>query len=245
MVLKTKPKVKVKKKEDNYDFMKTVKDNIKNIIKDDSTTSIINVLATKTNKIVIHSYQFIKLYCLDLFKNNKPFPKIDKEFICDVFKVITIRKCGSGGYTDEKMPQQLKDLTLFYKDHYKSTCDEKEILYYDKMSYILAYEAINMITNIENNIREHFIQHLNKFVNISFKLKDSMDKITKETKDKELRKQQKKELYNEIKKVKDDILSFDELKSDIKYHNWIKEIKKTITPNKDKYQKDNLYYDLL
>jgi len=245
MVLKGKPKDKQKKKkEDNYDFMKTVKDNIKNIIKDDSTTSIINVLATKTNKIVIHSYQFIKLYCLDLFKNNKPFPKIDKEFICDVFKVITIRKCGSGGYTDEKMPQQLKDLTLFYKDHYKSTCDEKEILYYDKMSYILAYEAIDMITNIENNIREHFIQHLNKFVNISFKLKDSMDKITKETKDKELRKQQKKELYNEIKKVKDDILSFDELKSDIKYHNWIKEQKKFLLPNKTKFDKNSIMYDI-
>ena len=65
---------KLKKKEDNYDFMKTVKDNIKNIIKDESTTSIINVLAIKTNKVVIHSYQFIKLYCLDLYKNNKPFP---------------------------------------------------------------------------------------------------------------------------------------------------------------------------
>jgi len=244
MVLKTKPKVKVKKKEDNYYFMKTVKDNIKNIIKADSTTSIINDLAIKTNKIVIHSYQFIKLYCLDLYKNNKPFPKIDKEFICDVFKVITIRKCGSGGYTDEKMPQQLKDLTLFYKDHYKSTCDEKEILYYDKMSYILAYEAIDMITNIENNIREHFIQHLNKFVNISFKLKDNMDKITKETKDKELRKLQKKELYNEIKKVKDDILSFDELKSDIKYHNWIKEQKKFLLPNKTKFDKNSIMYDI-
>ena len=245
MVLKGKPKVKQKKKkEDNYDFMKTVKDNIKNIIKDDSTTSIINVLATKTNKIVIHSYQFIKLYCLDLFKNNKPFPKINKEFICDVFKVITIRKCGSGGYTDEKMPQQLKDLTLFYKDHYKSTCDEKEILYYDKMSYILAYEAIDMITNIENNIREHFIQHLNKFVNISFKLKNNMDKITKEIKDKELRKQQKKELYNEIKKVKDDILSFDELNSDIKYHTWIKEQKNFLLPNKNKFDKNSIMYDI-
>ena len=242
MVLKTKPKVKVK--EDNYDFMKTVKDNIKNIIKDESTTSIINDLAIKTNKIVIHSYQFIKIYCIDLYKNNKPFPKIDKEFICDVFKVITIRKCGSGGYTDEKMPQQLKDLTLFYKDHYKSTCDEKEILYYDKMSYILAYEAIDMITNVENNIREHFIQHLNKFVNLSFKLKDNMDKITKETKDKELRKQQKKELYNEIKKLKDDILSFDELKSDIKYHNWIKEQKKFLLPNKTKFDKNSIMYDI-
>ena len=52
MVLKTKPKVKVKKKEDNYDFMKTVKDNIKNIIKDDSTTSIINDLAINLPNIL-------------------------------------------------------------------------------------------------------------------------------------------------------------------------------------------------
>ena len=244
MVLKTKPKVKVKKEEDNYDYMKTIKDNIKNVINDNSTVSKINDLVIKTNKIVIHSYLFIKLYCLYLYKNNKLFPKIDKEFICDVFKVITIRKCGKGGYTYEKMPQQLKDLTLFYKDHYKSTCDEKEILYYDKMSYILAYEAIDMITNIENNIREHFIQHLNKFVNISFKLKDNMDKITKEIKDKELRKLQKKELYNEIKKVKDDILSFDELKSDIKYHTWIKEQKKFLLPNKTKFDKNSIMYDI-
>jgi hypothetical protein len=48
-----------------------------------------------------------------------------------------------------------------------------------------------------------------------------------------------------LKKIKNDILEISsEYKSDVKYHNWIKEIKKTITPNKDKYQKDNLYYDL-
>jgi len=71
-----------------------------------------------------------------------------------------------------------------------------------------------------------------------------MDKITKEIKDKELRKQQKKELYNEIKKVKDDILSFDELKSDIKYHTWIKEQKKFLLPNKTKFDKNSIVYDI-
>jgi hypothetical protein len=46
-------------------------------------------------------------------------------------------------------------------------------------------------------------------------------------------------------KIKTDILEIiTEYKSDEKYHNWIKDIKKTITPNKDKYQKDSLYYDL-
>ena len=56
-----KAKVKEKKKdEENFDFMKTNKDNIKNVIKDDNINPIINELVERTNKIVIHSYQFLK-----------------------------------------------------------------------------------------------------------------------------------------------------------------------------------------
>ena len=61
---KIKPKVKEKKnEEDNFDFIKTNKDNIKNILKTPNTIlPIINDLVNRTNKIVIHTYQFIKLY---------------------------------------------------------------------------------------------------------------------------------------------------------------------------------------
>ena len=225
--------------------MKTNKDNIKNIIKDDSSLDIINESAIRTNKIVIHSYNFLKLYCLYLYKENKPFPKIDKEFICDIFKVITIRKCGSGGYTDDNMPQQLKALTTFYRKHYKSTVDKNEKLYYDKLSYILPYEAIDMITNIENNIKEHFIQHLNKLVNIKYDVRNKSDQITKDNEDKEIRKKLKKELYEEINKVKYDLLSLDdEKKSDNKYHRWIKQIRKNIIPKKETYDKNSILYDI-
>ena len=63
---KVKPKVKEKKDDENFDYMKTNKDNLKNIINDNSIISIINELVERTNKIVIHSYQFLKLY-LKLF----------------------------------------------------------------------------------------------------------------------------------------------------------------------------------
>jgi hypothetical protein len=63
--MKKPKKVKEKKKEeDNFDFMKTNKDNINNIIKDKSILPIINDLVNRTNKIVIRAYQFIKLYCI-------------------------------------------------------------------------------------------------------------------------------------------------------------------------------------
>ena len=76
---RSKPKVKEKKKdEDNFDYMKTNKDNIKNIIRNPNTLPIINDLVSRTNKIVIHTYQFLKLYLIMLYDNNQYFPVIDK-----------------------------------------------------------------------------------------------------------------------------------------------------------------------
>jgi len=159
---KSKPKVKEKKKdEENFDYMKTNKDNIKNVIRDENLLPLINDITIRTNKIVIHSYQFLKLYLLHLYENNQSFPILDKEYICDIFKVITKRKCNSGSYTDETMPKQLKTLTDFYKNNYSLTIANDEILYYDKLPYILAYEAIDMITNITAFFKKMFIFHEN------------------------------------------------------------------------------------
>ena len=46
-----------------------------------------------------------------------------------------------------------------------------------------------MTTNINNNIQEHFIDHLNKYVNIVFNIKEKSRQITKEHKDKIIRKE--------------------------------------------------------
>ena len=242
---KSKPKVKEKKKdEENFDYMKTNKDNIKNVLKDPNILPIINDLVNRTNKIVIHAYQFIKLYCIFLYENELKFPVIDKEFICDVFKVLTIRLCGSGGYTEDNMPEQLQELTEFYREHYSNTISNNETIYYDKLSYILPYEAIDMITNINNNIQEHFIDHLNKYVNIVFNVKEKSAKITTENKDKIIRKQLHKQLYDEIGKVKKDLMHFGDLTSDEKYHKWIIQERVKLYPNKTRFDNDNIYYDL-
>ena len=242
---KSKPKVKEKKKdEENFDYMKTNKDNIKNVLKDPNILPIINDLVNRTNKIVIHAYQFIKLYCIFLYENELKFPVIDKEFICDVFKVLTIRLCGSGGYTEDNMPEQLQELTEFYREHYSNTISNNETIYYDKLSYILSYEAIDMTTNINNNIQEHFIDHLNKYVNIVFSIKEKSAKITTENKDKIIRKQLHKQLYDEIGKVKKDLMHFGDLTSDEKYHKWIIEERIKLYPNKTRFDNDNIYYDL-
>ena len=135
---KAKLKVKEKKNdEDNFDYMKTNKDNINNMIRDISILPIINDLVNRTNKIVIHAYQFIKLYCIYQYENNIQFPAIDKEFICDVFKVLTIRKCNKGGYTENTIPEKLKGLLNFYKTHYANTISNNKTIYYDKLCFTI------------------------------------------------------------------------------------------------------------
>ena len=229
---------------EKFDYMKTIKNNINNVLKDKAVLPIINDLVIRTNKIVIHSCNFIKLYCIYLYENDLEFPLIDKNFICDVFKVITKRKDNRGATPEKDYSVLLKNLYKFYNEHYITTIYDNEIIYYDKLSYILSHEAIDIEKNINNNIQQHFITHLNKFVNHSFNLKEKKDEI-KKIKDKEVRKERYRSLTNEFKKVKDDLVSLtDELKADEKYHSWIKEHKKHIVPIKPIFDKDSIYYDL-
>ena len=238
-------KQKQKSDEEKYDYMKTNKDNIKNVIKDTETIKKLNELVINTHKIVIHAYNFIKLYCLYLYENDKAIPVLDKEFIMDVFKAITVRQCNSGGYRDDNMPKQQKELMEFYKNHYKETTDKDEILYYDKMSYILAYEAIDMTTNIYVNIQEHFVQHLNKFVNITFDLKNKQKDITNSKLTKEGKKQSRYDLNKEFREIKNDMMSFEKkLTAKKEYHKWIKEQRKLIYGKKKSFDNNSIYYDL-
>ena len=234
----------LKSKEYNFDYMKTNKDNIENILRDITILPIINELVIKSNKIIIHSYQFLKQYLIYLYDKAIEFPLIDKKYLCNIFIVLTKRKCNIGGYTDDTMTQQLKTLTQFYNDYYSKTITNNEILYYDKLSYILAYEAIDMVTNINNNIQEHFIKHLYKYVNIVFDVKNKESEISKNNTDKTIIKQLHKQLYDEINKVKKDLISFGDLKSDVKYHEWIKNEKNNLFKNITQFKNNSIFYHL-
>ena len=91
-----------------------------------------------------------------------------------------------------------------------------------KLNFIMAYEAIDIVKNINNNISKQFIDYVNKFVNVSFNIKDNIKDITK---NKDLtdieKKQQKKEIYDKNRLIKKDILRFyNKLESDKEFHDW-------------------------
>ena len=241
---KKKRKKDVPQDVESFDYMKTIKTNILNVLKDDSILSIINDIVIRTNKIVIHACQFIKLYCIHLYDNKLDLPIINKKFICNVFMIITSRMDKRGSLSEDKYSADMMSLRNFYNAHYKQTIYDNEVIYYDKLPYILAYEAIDIETNITTNIKEHFITHLHKFVNTFFNLQKQKDEI-KQIKDKDIRKGRYKAVSDELNKVKYDLLSLSkDFKSDVKYHEWIVEQRKYILPNKTNFDKDSIHYDL-
>jgi len=218
------------------DYFKSIKISLKHVLKNsDINLPKITDAVIRCNKIVINTLMFMKLYLLDYFKKNNNLPEIDKVFVNSCMKIL----CNESprGRPPKKEVKELKDkLTDFYNSDYKPLINDTDLDYIN-LNTVLEYLTIGIITMYENNIKLHYVEYIERYINIIWKKKETITKI----KEKEL----VNEFCRQLRKIKNDILgTTNKLQSDVKYHKWIKEVKKTITPNKDKYQKDNLHYDL-
>ena len=230
------------------EFFKSIKTSLKSILKrPEINTAKINDVVIKAHKIVIHTLQFLKLYLLHHYdENHQTLPIIDKKLVNTVMKVMCGVNEEKRGRPPNKDTIELKDkLTVFYNEHYKPyTQDDK--LDYTYMSNVLAYLTEDIITMYENNIQLHYVDYVERFVNVVWKKKIITEKIRKLCKTKTERETRIRSLCSELRKIKNDLLTVDKTAYTSKsyYHSWITEQKKRILPNKSKYQKDSVYYDL-
>ena len=237
-----------KLKEKPPEFFKTVKTSLKSILKHpEINTAIINIAVIKSNKIVIHTLQFLKLYLLDYYEhNNGSLPVISKELINNTMKVV----CGEKDEKRGKPPKQetvlMKEkLTAFYKEHYLPTM-QNDPIDYAGLNTVLDYLKEDVITMYENNIQLHYVDYVERYVNVVWKKKLITEKIRKLGKTKAERETRIRALCSELRKIKNDLLNVDTtvLTSKPYYHKWITEQKRNVLPNKTKYEKNSIYYDL-
>ncbi len=119
-------------------------------------------------------------------------------------------------------------MKLFYDNVFSKLVNEK--LSYTNKTHILEQTAKEMITCLETNISTHFIKHLFRYINCLFK--DPKAKQIKLEKDKEKRKVMYKELNEEIRHLKSDLINNKIVDSKEEYHNWINTNKKFLYPDK-------------
>ena len=161
--------MKKKKKEEFKEFRnneksayKTFKIPLKSILLNrDTMHPLINNLVFEMNDLVIHTYQFIRLYILHQYTNNLHLPSINENFILYCVKSLGIRdNRGKKG----KDTDLLEKLDTFYKTEYQPLLNHVKTNL-KNTSYLLPYLATQIHTSLHNNFQEHFIQHFLRFIN--------------------------------------------------------------------------------
>lgn len=143
----------------------TVKASLKSVVKDPITAIKIKKHVSMVNKIIVHTYQFLKMYCIHCFDTYGSMPPIDTVLIMSIMK--TLCEEDPRGRKPNKETVQLKTrLKQFYNSEYKTLLANNEILTYTHLNIVLEYEAINMVTVINNHIQNHFYDFFNRYINV-------------------------------------------------------------------------------
>lgn len=193
-------------------------------LKKEDIKNILNDTCFRTNQIVIHTYQFLRLWILHKYHNNSDVPIITEEIIKMVMNTLSTKDNRGNKPTDENL-KLLEEFNKLYEEHYKNLNYENKINS-SYLSQIINSMATDILTNIENNIKMHFFKYVNRFVNSSFKkINNELVEKEKDGKKTELRKQLNKDMYE----IKQDLLN-NTINSNQKYHKWIN------------FHRDNIFY---
>ena len=110
------------------------------MLQNTEVSTIIDDLVFRTNKIVIHTLMFMKLYLLDYYETHKCLPIIDNEFVNSCMKILCNE--SASGRPPKKEIKELKDkLTTFYNSDYKPLIKDTN-LDYTHLNTVLDYLTI-------------------------------------------------------------------------------------------------------
>jgi len=141
---------------------KTIKTTLKSILRNKTEVQpCINNLVCELNDLVIHSYQFIRLYVLECFNNKQELPNINDKFISYCIKTLGVRDNRGKKSKDTEL---LDKLNNFYESTYQPLLNHEQVSLKNK-SYMIPYLSTQIHTSLHNNIQERFCQHFLRFIN--------------------------------------------------------------------------------
>ena len=140
----------------------TVKIPLKKILRSSKTLQpVIYALVSEINDLVIHVYQFIRLFIITRYATSGNIPEIDHDFIMYCIRVLGTRDTRGRKSTNTELQTLLEQ---FYTIEYQPLLNHVKTSLVNK-SYIIPYLATQIHTAITNNVQERFIQHFNRFIN--------------------------------------------------------------------------------
>jgi hypothetical protein len=216
----------------------TIKTSLKSVVRDAVVIEKLQDATTRANAIMIHGLHVLKLYLLHCYETNVKLPVLDKDFVKEVLK-LSCRE--SGRPVGEKTAALRNVLRPFYLEHYREFVSEEVSA--TNLDIAMSYMTMEVITMYENNVKAHFVEYVERFVNVSCYKANEMTVIKISDMPSEEKKTRTNALCAQLRKIKTDLLSPDqEKKSDVMYHAWIEEQRPHIMPSRPLNK--GVYYDL-
>jgi len=198
---------------------KCIKVSLKKILKREEDLAIIEDAVNRAHRITIKTYQLMKLHILNEYHSKNEIPLVNEDFVFLMQQAIVNPKGKQ--LTDKKvLVKKLSELYPFGSEDGKF------------LSEILAYIRTEIVTAVENNIKENYLKYLKKYVSSFFH-----NKYEKEIKNKTF----KAILLKDIKTIQKDLIE-NTSNCDSKYHTWLNEYRSLIIPPFE--DNKGFYYDV-
>ena len=132
------------------------KKEILTLTKNKTSLKKIHNIVSVTNKLITHTLQLLNLYCIYVYKNDKPFPKFNTKLILFIFKLLSRKDFEFFTEEDETYIEYL-ELRTFFETYYVLTMVSKEDVYNDLTNNFLFLESKKLISEIIIYIQEKFM----------------------------------------------------------------------------------------
>lgn len=223
---------------DTPDKYKNLKIRIRNVIKNVKNISELDDARSRIQEIRKHTFMFLRLFILETDqKIDNKFVKITDDIVLIVMKLF-MKPQKRGRQFSEKNSATLKIFQDFYEKHYKHLWNEEKI---DgtNLSGVLHYTTTEIVTAIENNVKCHFVEYVNRYINCCFD-----DDIYEQIKDlpPEIKNESKKDLKLKLKPLKEDVISLTKKRNKY-YDDWFEQNINSIVPELPKnYNGTHIHY---
>ena len=187
---------------------KCIKVRLKKLNPSTETINQIQKAVYHENSITYKTYLTLRFWVLKYYHSNQPIPLITENTI--KMAMMSVKKVSRNPLNE--------NLALYNEFKALNLSSDSEAEDGKKISQILNnYSATSILTAIENNIKFHFIDYINRFVNVMFhSVMESNPSLKYEIKD-------------ELKKVKTDII-YNTSESYNKYHVWLNRYRLKLVP---------------
>jgi len=123
--------------------------------------------ADMCNRIIITTYQFLRLYMLNRYERHKHL-YVDEQLIRVIMGVIAPPKVRCGPQTT---CSDANDVKQFYDDHFRQLIGDGSYnanISITGLTNVLEYSTVGIITAYKNNIVIHFPSHIKKAIYANF-----------------------------------------------------------------------------